>query len=366
MLRYIGLILMIGLCGSGWVMGCSGETPGQETNKADGSSKAGRESGTTDGSTGATDASDTTEKSLQEGGPAESVPVEKGPTEPVPVEKGSTESVPVEKPAAKKRIFGGKRPVTIQLPTGYDSSKSLPLLVVLHGYGASGAIQAGYLGFTGLLGKQKFLMIAPNGTVDPTGKRFWNATTACCDFTKTNVNDVAYITGLIKDIKAEYLVDAKRVFVVGHSNGGFMAYRLACDASDQIAAMISLAGATNNSKLLCNPKQKVSVLQIHGTRDSTIRYTGGANFGIRYPGAEESVKLWGGYNGCSGALKATTTTLDLVANLPGAETTVKQVAGCPAGINADLWMIQGGGHVPRPLVKFAEQTWAWFQNHPKP
>ena len=49
---------------------------------------------------------------------------------------------------------------------------------------------------------------------------------------------------MITAIEGAVTVDPQRIYVVGHSNGGFMSYRLACTRADRIAAIVSLAGAT--------------------------------------------------------------------------------------------------------------------------
>ena len=81
---------------------------------------------------------------------------------------------------------------------------------------------------------------------------------------------------MIDDISTRYNVDPKRIFIVGHSNGAFMSHRLACDLSDRIAAIASLAGAAWNDASKCNPSSQVSVLDVHGDADTVINYGGGA------------------------------------------------------------------------------------------
>jgi polyhydroxybutyrate depolymerase len=278
-------------------------------------------------------------------------------------------------PAPPRIIFGGARKATLQVPPNYDPSKSYPLLVVLHGYGANGTLEAGYLGATpskgsaGLVASGVFV-IAPDGTldhgpVDGVPSAFWNATDACCNFENQQVDDVAYLKGLITDIRADYSIDAKRVFLWGHSNGAFMAHRMACDDSGQIAAIIALAGATWLDASKCAPTDKVSVLDIHGDNDLTIAYGGGTNV-YAYPGEAVTMARWQGYDGCAAGLVEGPTRLDLEKSLTGAETVVSRFSGCPAGIGVELWTIQGGGHVPVWSADFTQTAWAWLSAHPKP
>ena len=120
-----------------------------------------------------------------------------------------------------------QRPYNFSVPAGYSASVPTPLVILLHGYGASGLLQDAYFGLRALQSTHTFLYAYPDGTVDATGNRFWNATDACCNFYNLPVDDVAYVTAIIDDVSARYNVDPHQVFLVGHSNGAFMAHRLA-------------------------------------------------------------------------------------------------------------------------------------------
>ena len=56
-----------------------------------------------------------------------------------------------------------------------------------------------------------FVLVAPDGTLDRTGQRFWNATDACCNFFGDSVDDVAYLHGLVREVAAAYHVDSRRI-----------------------------------------------------------------------------------------------------------------------------------------------------------
>ncbi|MEO7094385.1 MAG: alpha/beta fold hydrolase, partial [Polyangiales bacterium] len=152
------------------------------------------------------------------------------------------------------------RPYDAKVPSGYDKTKPTPLVILLHGYGASGAIQEGYFKLGAVADEKTFLLATPDGTLDGSGKRFWDASDACCNFTKTKVDDVAYVAAIIDDMSAKYNVDPKRVYLVGHSNGGFMSHRAACELSPRIAAIVSLAGAQWKNAAKCAPTSPVSIL----------------------------------------------------------------------------------------------------------
>ena len=257
------------------------------------------------------------------------------------------------------------RPYGLHVPPGYDPAKATPLVVLLHGYMTTGPKQEAYFGLTAVADAKTFLYAFPDGKKDAHGEQFWNATPACCDFGKSNVDDVAYLTAVIDDVSAHHHVDPRRVYVVGHSNGGFMAHRLACALAPRVAAIVSLAGAGGSDD--CTPASPVSVLQIHGDHDTFIRYEGGTIAGAAYPSARETVRRWAARDGCTGALSPTGATLDLAREVAGAETRIERTAGCAAGIDVELWTLIGGKHLPvlaRP--GWGEAIYGFLSAHPRP
>ncbi|TNE47404.1 MAG: hypothetical protein EP343_19715 [Deltaproteobacteria bacterium] len=296
--------------------------------------------------------------------PGDENPVgESVPQEGTSVVKDGSGDGPEPTPMPTQKEFGGDRPVKISLPFRYDPSVPLPLVVVLHGAGANGDIQTLYFGFTDLQQTKKFLMIAPNGIQSKNaGVNVWNATDACCDLDGIKTDDLGYIKSLIDEVKSVYKVDEKRVFLVGHSNGGFLSYRIACDASNYVSGIAVLAGATFNDKSRCKPSQPVNILHVHGTKDDVIYYNGAnvPRMNKPQPGAERSVNMWGEYNGCTGARKPTGTKLDLIVDLEGSETVVEAFEGCPKGGAVELWTIQEADHIPTLAPSYATTVWDWL------
>ncbi len=254
--------------------------------------------------------------------------------------------------------------MTLQVPAGYDSTRPTPLLLVLHGYGANGLVQVQYLRLAPLVDSEGVLLVAPDGSFDQEGSRFWNATPGCCDFSETGVDDVGYLRGLITEIRKDYNVDSHRIYVVGHSNGGFMAHRLACDMASEIAAIVSLAGATYKDPASCKPSEPVSILGIHGDADDTILYEGGV-FNGGYPGALETIQHWQVYDRCAPALSIQEAVLDLDRDKPGVDSDIYRYTGCASGTEVELWRIHGGEHIPVVTRNFGNLVWDWLVRHPK-
>jgi polyhydroxybutyrate depolymerase len=255
------------------------------------------------------------------------------------------------------------RPFRLHVPSSYDPATAAPLLVLLHGYTSSGILQAAYFRLTTESDRRGFLYAMPDGTADEEGEQFWNATEACCDFYGSGVDDSAYLRRLIDAVVSSYPVDPSRVYLVGHSNGGFMAHRMACDHADVVTAIVSLAGAATNDASQCAPVRPVSVLQIHGTDDTTIPYDGGTNVGNPFPSVDTTLAMWRRLNGC-GDRAESGAPLDLDSSQPGAETTVTTYAdGCGAGTTVELWSIEGGGHVPSLTADFAPAVVDFLYEH---
>jgi polyhydroxybutyrate depolymerase len=275
--------------------------------------------------------------------------------------------------AIAQSIDAGRGDVPLTVPASYgDETAAIPLIVLLHGFGSSGRGQDEYMKLSALADTYGFILATPDGTASEgevfgqKNPRFWNATKACCNFGGIEVDDSAYISSLIKAIKAEYRIDDKRVFLVGHSNGGFMSYRLARDHSSMIAAIVSLAGA-DDPEAPMEADHPVHVLQIHGTADSTISYGGGDIQGVgTYTGAQQTVTTWAGRNGCATS-GMEVGTVDLVSTLEGPESTITRfTSGCRAGGSAELWTIAEGSHVPGLSAHFSPLVVEWLMGHPKP
>lgn len=248
--------------------------------------------------------------------------------------------------------FGGDRPVTLEVPAVVDG-ELYPLVMVVHGYGFSGFFQQAYLGLTDLAEHGEAFVMAPDGLVDSSGKQFWNADPFCCDFDQRNPDDVAYLGGLLDDVMRAWPIDPARVRLIGHSNGGFMTYRMACERADIVTSVIVLAG--NAASVTCEPAEPVHVLHIHGTQDDAVPFTG----------AGPSVDEWAAHNACTGG-RTQGATLDLDAAIDGAETQIATVDGCAAAGSVEQWTLNGSGHVPNLTPTFRTSISQWWADHPRP
>ncbi len=243
-------------------------------------------------------------------------------------------------------VLGGARPAALYVPDDYDPARAWPLVLLLHGYGTSGFMVAAHFGAVERVTSQGFVLLAPEGSLDADGKQFWNASASCCDFDGSGVDDVGYLRSLIGEARQVLNIDAGRVYLLGYSNGAFLAQRMACDASDVVTGIGALAGSIATG-FACTPARPVSILSIHGTADDTIPFAGGAFMGLaEFVGADALVGGWKVRNGCSQPAAPAAAPRDCDITVDGAETTNSGWSGCDRGTRVDLWTLAGSGHAP--------------------
>ncbi len=266
---------------------------------------------------------------------------------------------------AKTFELGGDRPAKLITPFGYKDSKSYPLVVLLHGVRTTAEQTDLWLGLTRVNDRANFLLLMPNGSKDSTGNRFWNATTECCDDENSGVDDASYLADIISEAKSRFAVDPARVYVIGHSNGGYMAYTLACSYPELVRGVVSIAGSTFVNAAECKNPQPLNILQIHGDQDSTVPFDGNG----RSPGAIATTQRWVDINQCQSKTEAADA-LDLVRvkwelgvnsqGQPGLngdfldfvtldfkkETDTTVWSNCTGDSKVGLWKVKGSNHVP--------------------
>ncbi|GAB5517917.1 MAG: PHB depolymerase family esterase [Rhodothermales bacterium] len=194
---------------------------------------------------------------------------------------------------------GQARDYILYVPASYTGEAEVPLVLNFHGYTSSAEDQMEYGDFRPIADTAGFIVVHPQGTLLD-GKTHWNVggwTLA------STVDDVAFTSALIDAIAAEYAIDLDRVYSTGMSNGGYMSFLLACQLSDQIAAVASVTGSmTPQTMADCTPGHPTPVLQIHGTQDSVVPYGGNPAW---THAVSEVVDYWTGHNGAASTAAST-------------------------------------------------------------
>lgn len=233
-------------------------------------------------------------------------------------------------------ISGGiYRTYRLYVPAIYTGTSARPLVFNLHGYTSSALAQQQYTIFEPIADTANFLMVFPQGTKDGSNQTYWNA-----EISGTGVNDIQFLSNLIDSLSAQYNIDANRIYSCGLSNGGFMSQSLACELSNRIAAIASVAASmyTIQYGSNCHPTRPLPVMQISGTADGTVPYNGGGVF----MHVDSVVKYWVTKNGCNPTA--------IFSNVPN----VNSGDGCTAeryvyssgllGSSVELFKVIGGGH----------------------
>jgi polyhydroxybutyrate depolymerase len=113
----------------------------------------------------------------------------------------------------------------------------------------------------------------------------------------------------------------------------------------------------------CHPTRPVGALQIHGDKDTVIRYSGGTNNGATYTSAQQTANSWRRLNGCPDTAGRSGPPLDADERVPGDDLRSTTWSGCRNGTAVGLWTIVGGDHQPILTAAFATSLVAWLDDH---
>src|SRR4030065_841944 len=238
----------------------------------------------------------------------------------------------------------------IHIPSLYNGSEQMPLVIVLHGRGGTGKtmVIVTRKGFDNLADRDGFIVVYPDGI-----ELNWNDgrmdEEANARAHRENIDDIGFISALIDYMIKNYSIDPKRVYVTGISSGGIMSYRLACELSHKITAIAPVDG--NIPHLLfteCLPSRPVSVLAINNLDDPLVPFEGGYIYGLRkinlgkVLSVDESVGFWVNRNMCS----ITPVVTEEHDRDPGDGTRVirKVYNNGVDGTEVILYVVDGGGH----------------------
>ncbi len=225
------------------------------------------------------------------------------------------------------------RTALVHVPPGYDGSTRLPLVFNNHGNACTALMQVGMSHLNEAVDKRSpgAIVVYPQGTGGLLAG--WSSGKSPLSYLYASVDDVGFFKQLIEALSKQLCVDPKRIYCAGFSLGGSMCYRLACDLSEQLAAIASVAGPDGTES--CSPKRAVPLLHLHGTADSWASYSGETTPDAANKGAPTYVAAYAARAGCS-ATPQTTLTQGAV--------TCQTWSGCRDGAEATLCTVKDGGH----------------------
>jgi len=242
---------------------------------------------------------------------------------------------------------GGARTYRLRrLRPAPDAGAPKPLVIVLHGAGATAREVERRYHWDALAAREGFTVAYPQGV----GRR-WD---------DTGTRDVDFLRAVVDDASRRVAVDPNRVFVTGISNGGVMTYRAGCGLAGTVAAIGPVAAWFPD----CLPTTPVSVVHVHGLEDGVLSFDGGGSS----PSVPDGLAEWRSADGCTGP--PTTT--------QAGQVTHSVWASCAPGTAVELFTIAHGRHewpgaVPKPgndpvshALDATAEIWAFFRSHPRP
>lgn len=272
---------------------------------------------------------------------------------------------------------GLEREYYLHVPGGVLSEPAapVPLVLLLHGRGGTGEGMAALTGFDSVADEHGLIAVYPSGIDNQ-----WNYVDGIPGY-QFEVPDIDFLAALVADLAGRYPVDERRVYVAGFSNGGYMAQRLACDASGLFAAFASVGAAGFGGQPgICGEREPVSILFVHGTQDSVVPFAGLRQEGPNGPvtvlaSVEQTFSFWTERIGCSTEIDANEL---FPGRSPEMEVHVLDATGCPEDHELELVVVVGGGHnwpgrpgmlpaaVAGPVnldLDASRYVWAFFERH---
>jgi polyhydroxybutyrate depolymerase len=257
----------------------------------------------------------------------------------------------------------------LYVPETYNPATPTPLVISLHGLAEWPAHQSQISRWNELASQYGFIVVYPCGTGVPLRWHTHGAPGSDSD----PLRDVTFISDLMDKLETDYNLDPARIYVNGLSNGGGMAFVLACKLSERIAAIGSVSGAYTFSWNECHPTRQVPAILFHGTNDPIVPYLGGTSklSGSSLPSIPEWVASLARYHGCA----------DAPLNLPaiGDVSGIQFINGASKSAiifytitnGGHSW--PGGGSLPKFIVgstnrdiHATKMMWDFFCQHPLP
>ena len=254
------------------------------------------------------------------------------------------------------------RTYRVHVPPSYNGKTPMPMVLLLHGHGQTGEEIARHTKMTDLADREGFIAIYPDARTWA-GKEQWRAWDTDNGLVPpgSKADDVAFLRGLIETAEKDYVVDPKRIYMAGLSNGGMMTFRAAGPLSDKIAAIAVVSGAMSGTEP--PPKHPISVLSIHGTNDGIVPYNGLKNVpasltsvGLpKFKPMQYATDYWAEQNKITNPAMV----------LRNGDVTERRFMNTETGAEVNEYTILNGYHIPDNVDQLTGTIWNFFKSHPR-
>lgn len=267
----------------------------------------------------------------------------------------------------ERMLSGGvERLYRIHVPRGYAPRMPIPLVLNFHGHGSYAAAQERLTGFSILADRYDFLVVYPQGSVGTDDRYGWDSG----GHGRPTSNDVLFVSDLLTQVQAKYCVDPQRIYATGFSNGGGMTALLSCQLAGRVAAFAPVSGSYYPHVGGCLPGRPVSLMEFHGTADTTVPYGGRPSADLL--SVPTWLSQWAQRDSCAAEPKI---------QAERGRVTLYTWTGCTAGAEIMHYRISGWGHhwPALPIMTTQEQEaqtsgvpvasvliWDFFAAHPLP
>lgn len=270
------------------------------------------------------------------------------------------------------------RSAYVHLPIKYDAGNKYPLVMVFHGGGQDPAKIAEISNFNNQADKGGFIVVYPEGI-----NHRWNDGRKISGQDESLLaDDISFVKKLDDVIGQRWLIDPKRTYAVGFSNGGIFCQRLGFELSDIFSAISAISASMSEEQFKsARASQPVSVVMLFGKDDPIEPLNGGE---VKFAGStlgriasvQDVVKLWVQKDGCLTKPVQEDVSNDKTTKIISEHYPSTQAAGA----EVLFYLIEGGGHTwpgtqwtaPEATygktsqnISATELTWEFFKHHPR-